>query len=167
MLTVRLLSDGFSGDAVVALLGQAPREWVVTTGLVQGIAPATLFGTAAALVYGLREGPRPRFGVEDDRLNQPPGQRRTIAGLVGLPLTLVFVVTGWSSSGRSLAGATDTASTARWPVGPVDRQVGDQGGGGLRRKIGWSGAIRRSSSSADSGPTPSKNLPTSHFQRLR
>ena len=92
---MRPLSDGFSGDAVVALLGQAPREWVVTTGLVQGIAPAMPLGTAAALVYGLREDARPRFGVEDDRLNQPPGQRRTIAGLVGPPLTLVFVVTGW------------------------------------------------------------------------
>jgi hypothetical protein len=35
------------------------------------------------------------------------------------------------------------------------------------RNAGWSGAIRRSSSSGESGPTPPKNAPTSHFKRLR
>ena len=35
------------------------------------------------------------------------------------------------------------------------------------RNTGWSGAMRRSSSSLESGPTPPKNAPTSHFQRSR
>lgn len=50
----------------------------------------------------------------------------------------------------------------------VDRhRPGGQRAGGLRRMIGWSGAMRRSSSSPDPGPTPSKNLPTSHFPALQ
>lgn len=35
------------------------------------------------------------------------------------------------------------------------------------RKTGWSGAMRRSSSGDESGPTPPKKTPTSAFQRLR
>ena len=35
------------------------------------------------------------------------------------------------------------------------------------RKAGWSGAMRRSSSSLASGPTPSKKAPTSHFHFSR
>jgi hypothetical protein len=35
------------------------------------------------------------------------------------------------------------------------------------RKIGWFGAIRCSSSLGESPSTPSKNAPTSHFQRFR
>ena len=35
------------------------------------------------------------------------------------------------------------------------------------RKTGWSGAMRAKSSGGESGPTPSKNWPTSHFQRRR
>jgi len=34
-------------------------------------------------------------------------------------------------------------------------------------KIGWSGAMRRMSSSGESASVPSKNTPTSHFQRRR
>src|SRR5690606_23683943 len=67
-----------------------------------------------------------------------------------------------------------------------DRGDSDRGGGGREgwgqgggvrggrgqlvnviRKTGWSGAMRRSSSSEESGPTPLKNTPTSAFQRLR
>ena len=41
------------------------------------------------------------------------------------------------------------------------------GRAGPMRKTGWSGAMRRSSSSEESGPTPPKNTPTSNFQRSR
>src|SRR5436189_3462455 len=37
----------------------------------------------------------------------------------------------------------------------------------VMRKAGWSGAIRRSSSSDESGPTPEKNTPTSNFHFFR
>jgi hypothetical protein len=37
----------------------------------------------------------------------------------------------------------------------------------LMRNAGWSGAIRRSSSSVESGPTPPKKAPTSHFHFSR
>src|SRR5262249_18122353 len=36
-----------------------------------------------------------------------------------------------------------------------------------RRKIGWTGAMRSSSASLASGPTPPKNAPTSHAQLRR
>src|SRR5262249_6122028 len=45
--------------------------------------------------------------------------------------------------------------------------VGTAPGGVSTRKIGWSGAIRRSSSLGESVSTPPKNWPTSHVQRLR
>src|SRR3954471_22616995 len=60
VLALRLLSDGFSVDAVVALLGQAPRELVVSAGLVLAIGPAVLVGVGAAMYFGVRNRPAPR-----------------------------------------------------------------------------------------------------------
>ena len=65
------------------------------------------------------------------------------------------------------------ASTAHL-VGYLDPRYGSQGIELAFNEVlsgtapsGWAGAIRRRSSSPASGPTPSKNAPTSAFQRRR
>lgn len=89
------------------------------------------------------------------------------------------------SSGR-LLGADQEVTWGDDPRSPFvrDQQVATAGAcrslpGGWRfqlfgsassvsmRKIGWSGAIRRSSSPGEFASSPPKNTPTSHVQRFR
>jgi hypothetical protein len=57
---LRLGFDGFDIEAIVSVLGQLPRETLITAGLVEGIGPAVLVGLLAALGSGLVRRPKPR-----------------------------------------------------------------------------------------------------------
>ena len=71
--------------------------------------------------------------------------------------------TGGPSRGRSCRGGPGRPGPGPGPdAGTPGRQASI-----VTRKTGWSGAMRRSSSSDESGPTPPKKTPTSAFQRLR
>jgi hypothetical protein len=93
ILALRLLFDGFAVESVVALLGQLPREFVISTGVVQGIAPATVVGLIASLAYGVVNGPKPRgddAGEASDHLTKgSPSQVKLFGGLAALALLLV------------------------------------------------------------------------------
>jgi len=104
VLAVRLLSDGFSVDAVLLQIGLAPRELVVSAGLVQALGPAAVMGIGAALVYGVTNGPNRRSRIDNDRLTQPPNAARTIFGLVALSAVLI-------APGVVLSERTDEVST--------------------------------------------------------
>jgi hypothetical protein len=103
---IRLAFDGFSLEAIVGLIGQLPRESVITAGFVEGLGPAVFVGVLAALVYGALDGPKPRDGL-DDRLDREPNWGLKLVGL--LLLTLVLV-----APAISLAISTQGAS---WETG--------------------------------------------------
>jgi hypothetical protein len=103
---IRLGFAGFSLEAIVALIGQLPRESVITAGFVEGLGPAVFVGLLAALFYGALDWPKPRVGL-DDRLNKGPNWGLKLVGL--LLLTFVFVAPAiW------VAIATQGAS---WEIG--------------------------------------------------
>ena len=54
---LRLVFDGFSLEAIVGLIGQLPRETVITAGFVEGLGPAVLVGIVVALGYGALDRP--------------------------------------------------------------------------------------------------------------
>jgi hypothetical protein len=85
---LRLAFDHFSLEAIVAVIGQLPRESVITAGFVECLAPAVLVGVTAALFYGARDGPKPRSET-DDRLNKGPNWLLKLLGLLLLSLILV------------------------------------------------------------------------------
>lgn len=47
VLALRLMFDNFRLDAVVNLIGQLPREFVITAGFVEAVAPALVVGLLA------------------------------------------------------------------------------------------------------------------------
>jgi hypothetical protein len=103
---IRLAFDGFSLEAIAGLIGQLPRESVITAGFVEGLGPAVFVGVLAALVYGALDRPKPREGL-DDRLDRGPKWGLKLVGL--LLLTLVLV-----APAISLAISTQGAS---WETG--------------------------------------------------
>jgi hypothetical protein len=94
VLALRLAFDRFSVEAIVALIGQLPRETVITAGLVEAIAPAALLGIVAGLGYGLFNRPGPREHP-DDRLNKGPLWQLKLVGLVFLAAALVAPAVVW------------------------------------------------------------------------
>src|ERR1700741_2915935 len=58
VIALRLLFDGFSAGSMVTLLGQLPRELVITTAMLEVIGLAAVVGIVAALGYGAFSGPR-------------------------------------------------------------------------------------------------------------
>jgi hypothetical protein len=84
---LRLAYDGFSVEAIVGLIGQLPRESLITAGFVEGLAPAALVGSIAALFYGALDGPKAREGL-DNRLDRGPTWDLKLAGLLLLTLAL-------------------------------------------------------------------------------
>jgi hypothetical protein len=58
VLALRLVFDEFPIEAVVALIGQLPRELLIAVGLIEAVAPAALVGLCAALLYGAFGRPR-------------------------------------------------------------------------------------------------------------
>lgn len=78
---LRLGFDGFALEAIVGLIGQLPRESVITAGFVEGLGPAVLVGIVAALGYGARDRPKPR-NEEVDLLNKGPHWRLKLFGLL-------------------------------------------------------------------------------------
>ncbi len=93
--------------------------------------------------------PDEAFDLEPPVVLEPPRRRSVWAS--------------WRSS------CSCSSSSLRWPssASPCSTHGLAPRRQPLIRKIGWSGAMRRSSSSGASGPTPAKNWPTSHFQRFR
>lgn len=101
VIALRLLFDGFSAGSMVTLLGQLPRELVITTAMLEVIGLATIVGIVAALGYGAWDGPKVRRNEKDgepvtnwaalrdlDRLTSQPRARRTFLLLVLIALAL-------------------------------------------------------------------------------
>jgi hypothetical protein len=96
ILALRLLFEGFSAASVVALLGQLPRELVMSTALLEAFGPAVTVGVAAALVYGALDRPKPRPIPEGktpeqvDRLTSQPRRTRTfvVLGVISIGLMI-------------------------------------------------------------------------------
>lgn len=88
IIALRLLFEGFSAASVVTLLGQLPRELVMSTALLEAFGPAVIVGIAAALVYGALDRPQPRPVAEGktpeeaDRLTSQPRRTRTFVVLI-------------------------------------------------------------------------------------
>jgi hypothetical protein len=121
VLALRLLFDNFGLDAVVNLIGQLPREFVITAGFVEAVAPSLLVGLVATILFAAWGGPRRRR--HSDRLDRGPkwllillalagmsllmvspalalaihrGETwETRAALAAIPITLLFVLPGW------------------------------------------------------------------------
>lgn len=89
VIALRLLFDGFSASAVVTLLGQLPRELVISTALLEVAGPAATVGLAAAIFYGALNGPRRRRG-NNDRLDRGrcPALTFLVLAAVSIVLTL-------------------------------------------------------------------------------
>jgi hypothetical protein len=77
VISLRLLFDHFSVQGAVTVVGQLPRESVITMALLNVIGPAAALGLLAAIVYGLLGRPRGREGDDDLRA----GRKRHVAGL--------------------------------------------------------------------------------------
>ena len=97
IIALRLLFEGFSVGSAVTLLGQLPRELVMTTALLEALSPAAIVGVTAALVFGAVDGPRKRRPVPDgktdeeaDRLLTQPRRKRTLALLCTISLVLMI-----------------------------------------------------------------------------
>ncbi len=101
VIALRLLFDGFSAGSMVTLLGQLPRELVITTAMLEVIGLAVIVGVLAALCYGALNGPRERRNEKDGRavtdskelhkldlLNSQPRKKRTYLLLVLIALAL-------------------------------------------------------------------------------
>jgi hypothetical protein len=71
VISLRMLFDHFTVRTIATTVGQLPRELVVTTALLNVLAPAALIGLIAALIYGAIGRPRER-NWENDNLNEGP-----------------------------------------------------------------------------------------------
>ncbi|WP_078900000.1 Cmx/CmrA family chloramphenicol efflux MFS transporter [Streptomyces sp. SBT349] len=153
-----VLFAALAGSPVAALvlvltqgtLSFAVGATLISQALYAGAMAPTLAGAfaTAALNIGAALGPW-LGGAAIDADPAGLGHRAPLwvaAGLVALALAVAGV-----------AGVAGPAAGGAQAAGPVT----------VTRKTGWFGATRRSSSSGESGPTPSKNAPTSHFHRLR
>jgi hypothetical protein len=87
VLMLRLLSDNFGLDAVVNLIGQLPREFVIAAGFVEAVAPALLVGVVATMGFAARDGPRRREG--SDALNEGPRWLLILLALAAVALVLI------------------------------------------------------------------------------
>jgi hypothetical protein len=88
VLAPRLLFDNFGLDAVVNLIGQLPREFVITAGFVEAVAPALVVGLLSTIAFGIRNGPRRR--AQGDRLDRGPHWKRILLALAGVSVLLVL-----------------------------------------------------------------------------
>lgn len=113
VIALRMLFDHFALNTVVVILGQLPREPVVTTALLGVIGPAATVGLLAALMYGAFDRPRPRAGDSDD-LNQGPHWKRTLVflGAVSFALALPAIFQAWRTDGFSLLLLTSLVGIA-------------------------------------------------------
>jgi len=144
--------DGSGIEGIVTLLSPEGRPLVVQIQLLGGLdvphpahihegTSVSVTGSAALRVRGFRW-----LAVASRRLRvDGRGGRRKVVG----------------------DSASDRRPTVLYAPSPLGDRSTDSSRAGPRRKTGWSGATRRSSESGESGPTPSKNMPTSNFQRLR
>lgn len=96
IVALRLLFEGFSASSVVTLLGQLPRELVISTALIEALGPAAIVGVTAALVFGAYDGPRDRrepdagkTDEEADRLLSQPRRKTTIVFIGGISLAMM------------------------------------------------------------------------------
>lgn len=71
VIALRMLHDDFGPASIVSVLGQLPREVVITTALLEVVAPALAVGIVAAMVHGIYDGPRARDWPNDE-LNEGP-----------------------------------------------------------------------------------------------
>jgi hypothetical protein len=99
VIALRLLFDHFSPSSVVAIVGQLPRELVVTTAMLDVIAPAAAFGLLVLVIAGV--GRQVRDIVTEPR--ERSATRETFVwlalGLVGLVLIVPAIVEVLSTDG--------------------------------------------------------------------
>ena len=144
-------------------------------------------GEEAAVDAGHSAGParhgarplEPRHALVGEDAAETAGQRPAVDREdVDAPGPTLADDLGPANTGRDHGALTALVERAR-----AERQLRGEGGGRRQqrtyrhnhcacghpesRNTGWSGAMRRSSSSLESGPTPPKKAPTSHFQRSR
>lgn len=101
IFAVRLRLDGSSVAETASLVGQLPREYLITTGLVQAVGTAALVGLAAsgvlalALVFDRLDGPWPEVKPENQRnASDWPNLGYKLGGHVPTWLALVSVAVG-------------------------------------------------------------------------
>lgn len=88
VIALRMLFEGFTPATVITLLGQLPRQLVISTALLDVIAPAATLGLVAALLYGAAD--RPQKLTEDEtRIDKGPHPRRSFVLLAVFTLVLV------------------------------------------------------------------------------
>ncbi len=89
VIALRMLFEGFTPATVITLLGQLPRQLVITTALLDVIAPAATLGLIAALAFGALNRPQAAPGG-DPGLNKGPkwGVKFVVLGIVTLVLVL-------------------------------------------------------------------------------
>lgn len=113
VIALRLLFDHFALNTVVVILGQLPREPVISTALLNVIGPAMAVGLLAALVYGVLDRPR-RRAWHSDELNQGPHWIRTLVfiALISVALTVPAILQAWRTDGFSLLLLTSAIGIA-------------------------------------------------------
>ncbi|HSK49361.1 MAG TPA: hypothetical protein VK889_02580 [Solirubrobacterales bacterium] len=102
VIALRLLFDHFALNTVVVILGQLPREPVISTALLNVIGPALTVGLLAALVYGAFDGPRPRAWPSDE-LDRGPRWRLILVfiAFVSVALTMPAILQALRTDGIS------------------------------------------------------------------
>ena len=141
VVAIRLGFDGFSAESIVAVVGQLPRETVVTVGLVEALGPAVLTGLLAALSYAAFARPRKR-DHKGDGLNTGRWWGLVFAGSAVLTTALLIpaVLQAYVTDGPSL---TLAAAVMGWIVTYASVLLGRFA---LRRlgriSVGWYRATR-------------------------
>jgi len=88
VIALRMLFEGFTPATVITLLGQLPRQLVISTALLDAIAPAATLGLIAALVYGAADRPQ-KLAENETRIDAGPHPVRSFVLLAVLTLVLV------------------------------------------------------------------------------
>ncbi|HEU4393200.1 MAG TPA: hypothetical protein VFR04_06135 [Solirubrobacterales bacterium] len=146
VIALRLLFDHFSLNSVVEIVGQLPRETVITTALLDVIGPAAMLGLLAGLLYAAFGRPRARQGESDD-LDKGPRWLLLLVllGILSVVFALPAIYQAWKTDGFSPLlltsligiGVTYGALAVGWYA---LRRVGRSGGGRLVRAL-LAGAI--------------------------
>ncbi len=102
VIALRMLFDHFALNSAVTIIGQLPREVVITTALLDVLGPAAIVGLIAALFYGAFDRPRVR-PLENDDLDEGPHWKRLLVllALISLGLTIPALHQAWRTDGFS------------------------------------------------------------------
>lgn len=88
VIALRMLFEGFTPATVITLLGQLPRQLVISTALLDVIAPAATLGLVAALFYGGFDRPQAMPAGREARIDHDPHQPLTFVWLAAVSILL-------------------------------------------------------------------------------